>query len=229
VVIADSEFTRRDVVEHYGVPFAKVQVIYPGYDPGVFSGNGVGTAPDPSEDPYFLYVGNLLPHKNLLRLLDALAIVHRRRACRLVIRGEGRKPYVRALRERVATLGLGNAVSFLGYADQRALRDLYRHAACLVFPSLGEGFGLPVLEAMACGTPVITAGTSSLPEVAGDAALMVDPYDAINLADAMHCMLADGGLRNELRRRGLERVGAFSWQRTAEAMSRLLDETLAAR
>ncbi len=229
VVIADSEFTRRDVVEQYGVPFAKVHVIYPGYDPGVFSGNGVRPAPEGSEDPYFLYVGNLLPHKNLLRLLDALAIVRRRRPCRLVVRGEGRKPYVRALRERVETLGLGDAVSFLGYADERALRDLYRRAACLVFPSLGEGFGLPVLEAMACGTPVVTANTSSLPEVAGDAALMVDPYDAVDLADAMHCMLVDGGLRNELRRRGLERVGAFSWRRTAEAMSRLLDEALGSR
>ena len=227
VVIADSEFTRRDVVNHYGVSLAKARVIYPGYDPVMFLHDGVGPSPDPSEDPHFLYVGNLLPHKNVLRLLDALAIVRSRRPCRLIIRGAGRPAYVRALRERVETLGLGDAVTFLGYIDERGLRNLYSRAACLVLPSLGEGFGLPVLEAMACGTPVIAASTASLPEVAGDAALMVDPHDAINLADAMYRVLTDSGLQKDLRWRGLERVRSFSWRRSAEAMSRLLDDSLA--
>jgi glycosyltransferase involved in cell wall biosynthesis len=118
-------------------------------------------------------------------------------------------------------------VSFQGYADQRALRDLYARAACLVLPSLREGFGLPVLEAMACGTPVITSNSSSLPEVGGDAALTVDPHDAIDLSNAMYRVLTDSDLRAELRERGLEWVGAFGWRRTAEQMSRLLDDVRA--
>ena len=179
----------------------------------------------PSGDGYVLYVGNLLPHKNLLSLLDALAILRRRhRGTRLIIRGEGQATYARAVRERVETLGLSDVVSFQGYAGKRALRDLYAGAACLVLPSLREGFGLPVLEAMACGTPVITSSSSSLPEVAGDAAILVDPYDAIDLSDAMYRVLADANFREELRERGLKWVGGFSWRRTAEQMSRLLDD-----
>jgi glycosyltransferase involved in cell wall biosynthesis len=224
-VIADSEFTYRDIAVHYGIAPAKVQVIHPGYDAKVFSPNRT-TPPRSTDEPCFLYVGNLLPHKNLLRLLDALAIVRRRRPCRLVIRGEGRPAYVAQLRERIATLGLGHTVTFLGYVTEQRLRELYARATCLVFPSLGEGFGLPVLEAMACGTPVIAANASSLPEVAGEAALMIDPNDAVALADAMYRVGANAALRSDLRRRGLERVQLFSWRRTAEAVSAMLDAAL---
>ena len=227
MVVTDSEFTCRDVIDHYGVPSTKIRVIYPGYDPAVFSRNGDGFVPCRSEAPYFLYVGNLLPHKNLLRLLDATAIVRRRRPCRLVIRGEGRRAYVRALRARVETLGLEEAVTFFGYVNERFLRNLYTGATCFVLPSLGEGFGLTVLEAMACGTPVVAASGSSLPEVAGDAALMIDPYDAVSLAEAMYRVLTDDDLQEGLRQRGLKRAGSFSWRSAAEAISILLDEELA--
>ena len=199
-------------------------MIYPGYDSSVFFANGFDSLSDGHAEPYLLYVGNLLPHKNLLRLLDALAILRRRQRCRLIIRGEGRPAYTRSLQERVETLGLGEAVTFLGYSTDARLRDLYSRAACLVLPSLGEGFGLPVLEAMACGTPVVTSNASSLREVAGDAALTVDPNDAIALAEAMHRVLMDRDFRAKLRRRGLERVKFFSWRRLAEQISRVLDE-----
>ena len=162
-----------------------------------------------------------------MSLLDALAILRRRRRARLIIRGDGQPAYARAVRERVETLGLGDLVSFQGYAAEGALRDLYAGAVCLVLPSLREGFGLPVLEAMACGTPVITSSSSSLPEVGGDAALRVDPHDAIDLADAMYRVLTDADLRDDLRERGLKWVRAFSWRRTAEQISRLLDEVRA--
>ena len=224
VIVAVSESTRRDIIQNYGIAPATVRVIYPGYDPATYTANGFDPAPASSEDTYLLYVGNLLPHKNLLSLLDALAILRRRRRVRLIIRGEGQPAYARAVRERVETLGLGDLVSFQGYAGRKALRDLYARAACLVLPSLREGFGLPVLEAMACGTPVITSSSSSLPEVGGDAALSVDPYDAIDLSNAMYRVLTDLDLRAELRERGLKWVGAFSWRRTAEQMSRLLDD-----
>jgi len=227
VVIADSEFTSRDVVQHYGIPRAKTRVVFPGYDADAFFYDGLCPWPDVPDEPYFLYVGNLLPHKNVLRLLDAFAIVRRRCPCRLIIRGEGRPAYVRALRKRVETLGIADAVTFLGYVDEGVLRSLYTHATCFVLPSLGEGFGLTVPEAMACGTPVISARIASLPEVAGDAALMVDPHEVIGLADAMHHVLADGGLQKELHWRGLERARSFTWRRSAEAMSGLLDEALA--
>ena len=223
IVVADSENTRRSILQHYGLRPEKVRVIYPGYDPSVFFSNGSGLSSRRPEDPYCLYVGNLLPHKNLLRLLDAVAIVRRRRRCRLIIRGEGRPAYVRTLHERVETLGLGDAVTFLGYTTESTLGQLYNVAECLVLPSLGEGFGLPVLEAMACGTPVVTASTSSLPEVVGDAALTVDSHDAIGLADAMYRVLTDRTLREDLCQRGLQRAGLFSWRRTAEEMSRLID------
>ncbi len=224
IVVADSESTRRSIIQHYGLRSEKVRVIYPGYDSSAFFSNGFDSSPERHEDPYCLYAGNLLPHKNLLRLLDAVAILRRRRRCRLIIRGEGRPAYVRVLHERVESLGLGDAVTFLGYTTESTLRQLYNGALCFVLPSLGEGFGLPVLEAMACGTPVVTASTSSLPEVAEDAALQVDPHDAIGLADAMYRVLADRDLRQDLRRRGLERAGLFSWRRTAEEMSQLIDK-----
>jgi len=223
VVIADSKSTRRDILREYTLSPEKVRVVHPGCDAGIYFPNG-DERPVRQEDPYCLYVGNLLPHKNLLRLLDALAILRRRRPCRLLIRGEGRPAYVRAVGERVETLGLTGAVAFVGYTGERVLRDLYVHAACLVLPSLGEGFGLPVLEAMACGTPVVVANTTSLPEVVGDAALQVNPHDAIALADALYRVLTDRAFREELRRLGLERVRLFDWRRTAEQLSRLLDE-----
>ncbi len=223
IVVADSESTRREIIQSYGLPAEKIRVVHPGYDPRVYFRNGFDPSPGQHQDPYLLYVGNLLPHKNVLRLLDALAILRRRQRCRLILRGEGRPAYARALQERGESLGLKDAVAFLGYTAEDTLRGLYSRAACLVLPSLGEGFGLPILEAMACGTPVVVANTSSLPEVAGDAAIQVDPYDAVGLADAMYRVLTDRDLREQLRQRGFRRVALFSWRRTAEEISRLLE------
>jgi glycosyltransferase involved in cell wall biosynthesis len=225
IVVASSQATVRDAVQHYDIGPSRFRVVYPGYDPAVFSGDGARPS---AGEPYVLFVSNLLPHKNVLRLLDAFAIVRRRHACRLVVRGDGRPGYVRAVRERISALGLDDAVTFPGYLDEPSLRQLYRDAVCSVLPSLGEGFGLTILESMACGTPVIAATGSSLPEVAADAALMIDPYDVDALANAMSRMLTDEELCQSLRRRGLERVRQFSWRRTAEAVSRLLDAAASA-
>ena len=228
-VIADSEGTRSDVIRRFGIVPNKVTVVYPGYDPELYYSGDHGPRPRLGNDPYVLYVGNLLPHKNLPRVLDAFAILRRRLPVRLIIRGEGWAAYTRSLYEQVETLDLGESVSFLDYADEWSLRGLYLRAACLVLPSLGEGFGLPVLEAMACGLPVVTSRVSSLVELAGDAAVTVNPYDATELSDAMHRVLTDRDLREDLRQRGFERARQFTWRRTAEQVSTVLDEAVRRR
>ncbi|HXH83600.1 MAG TPA: glycosyltransferase family 1 protein [Candidatus Tectomicrobia bacterium] len=220
VVVADSESTRQDVIRHYRIDPVRCRVIYPGYEAGAFAEDGepVSRTAGP---PYFLYVGNLFPHKNLERVVAALAVVRRERSCRLVIRGDGR--HRAALEATIRALAVEDAVTFAPYAAERALRDLYAGAVALVFPSLYEGFGFPVLEAMACGTPVITSRTSSLPEVAGDAALLVDPTSTAELAGAMERLLADERLREALRHRGRAQARRFSWGDTAAQFSALLD------
>ena len=227
MVIADSQSTRRDVVAMYGIEAGTVRVIHPGYDARAYFSNGNAAARGGHGDGYFVYVGNLLPHKNVLGLLDAFAILRRRRACRLIIRGSGRADYVHAVRERIETTGLADTVRILDYLPEPALRDLYAHAVGLIVPSLHEGFGLPVLEAMACGVPVITSTSPALAEVAGDASLMIDPHDAAGLARTMDRLLTDGALSADLRQRGLKRVQSFGWGQTAEQISRVLDEVLA--
>jgi glycosyltransferase involved in cell wall biosynthesis len=182
--------------------------------------NGVdtifGPGPDAPEegglDPLrVLAVGTLQPRKNLGRLLDAVAIVARNR--RVLLRVVGPDGYqAEAIRARLA----GRAeVEVLGYVGRAALADEYRRAHVLAYPSLYEGFGLPVVEAMASGTPVVTTTGGSLPEVAGDAALIVDPFDVSAIAAAIERVAEDGALRAELRERGLVRARAFSWATAA--------------
>ena len=136
IVVADSESTRRSVIERYGVPPAKVRVVHPGYDAGVFYSNGFDPFAGGQATPYFLNLGNLLPHKNLLCILDALAILRRRQPCRLIIRGEGRPAYERPLRERVETLSLTDAVTFLGYTPETVM---LLHLVPLIQTAWAEG------------------------------------------------------------------------------------------
>jgi glycosyltransferase involved in cell wall biosynthesis len=219
-VIAVSESTRQDVIALLGAPPDKVVVVY----------NGVTEAFSPAPAPqaveqarqlglperYILYVGTLEPRKNLVRLLDAYAALRRRSADAppLVIAG-GKGWYYEEIERRVDELDLGQQVIFPGFVPAEDLPWLYRGAALFVYPSIFEGFGLPVLEAMACGAPVITSTVSSLPEVAGDAALLVDPEDTEGLADAMHRALCEPGLAEALRAAGIERARRFSWDHTA--------------
>jgi glycosyltransferase involved in cell wall biosynthesis len=168
------------------------------------------------DQPIIVTVGTLEPRKNLVRLLQSFA---RLRAafptCMLVHAGPRGWHFADVLAE-VEALGLQQAVSFLGRVPLDDLVRLYNASALFVYPSLYEGFGLPVLEAMASGCPVVTSNISSLPEVAGDAAIMVDPTSVDAIADAMAQVLGDAGLGADLRRRGLERAGMFSWERCAQ-------------
>jgi alpha-1,3-rhamnosyl/mannosyltransferase len=167
--------------------------------------------------PYALYLGSNKPHKNLVRLVEAWGIANRKSQItnhRLVIAGAWDVCYPEA-RQRAAALGLADKIVFLGPAAEAELPALYAGATLFVFPSLYEGFGLPVLEAMACGTPVVCSNTSSLPEVAGDAAILVDPLDVDVLAAAIGRALGDVTLRVQMRDKGLTQAARFSWAQTA--------------
>jgi glycosyltransferase involved in cell wall biosynthesis len=219
-VIVDSQSTADDVVKHLAVPPDRVDVV----PLGLGTTRRATPLPEPevrrrfdlSESrPIALSVSAKRPHKNLGRLLDALALLPAE--CRPVLVVPGYPTwYEDELRGRAARLGIGDEVRFLGWVDGSELEGLYAAATCFVFPSLYEGFGLPVLEAMARGVPVACSDRSSLPEVAGDAALLFDPEDVRAIAGALEQLLTDEALAQRLREAGRLRAETFSWQRTAE-------------
>jgi len=219
-VLTVSQASKEDILHYLGVPAEKVEVIYNALDERL-------AAPPTDADmqrvrerfqltsPFVLYTGNIKPHKNLDRLIEAYSILRRRgfEHTKLLIIGDEVSKYP-MLRRLVHRFQLHHHVRFLGFVPDATLASLYRLASAFVFPSLYEGFGLPPLEAMSAGAPVITSNVSSLPEVVGDAALLIDPMDAGAIADAMARVLGDESLRHELVRRGHERVKAFSWERS---------------
>ncbi|MGQ9492494.1 MAG: glycosyltransferase family 4 protein [Anaerolineae bacterium] len=224
VVLADSECTKADVIELLGVESDRVWVIYA----------GVGQEFQRIEDErkleavrvryrlparFVLGLGTLQPRKNFERLIEAYAQVRRDLdyELQLVIAGALGWMY-EGIFEKVKALGLQDTVCFPGYVADGDLPALYSMADLFVFPSLYEGFGLPPLEAMACGTPVITSNVSSLPEVVGDAAWMVDPCDSEALAEAMKQVLSDLALRNQMVSRGLTQARRFTWSQAAEKL-----------
>ena len=219
-LLADSEATRRDLVHRYGVPPEKITVAYPGYD------ERLAPVTDPAAlaavrarysltDPYLLYLGTLHPRKNLSRLIQAFHNLQPA-TCNLQLVLAGKKGWLYDdIFAQVRALGLTERVIFTGYVPDDDLPALLSGALAFVYPSLYEGFGFPVLEAMACGAPVVCSNVSSLPEVAGDAALLVDPLDTAALAAALARLVEDEGLRRELRERGYRQVRKFSWRRCA--------------
>lgn len=216
-VLVPSAATKRDVVDLAGVPAARVHVAPWGLPLDVAAASNASPAAVRATyelpDAYVLYVGTIDRRKDYRTLLAALARLDP--ALSLVVAGTvvaGRTDFG----ETVAALGLGPRVRALGYVGERDLPALYRGAAAFVYPSFYEGFGFPVLEAMACGTPVVTYRTTSLPEVAGDAALLLDPPVAPEtLAAALARVMDDGEVRRGLIERGLARVAHFDWGRTA--------------
>lgn len=218
-IIVDAASTRDDLREHLGVPAEKVDVVPLAATPPVAV---VPTAEaelrarlDLGDRRVVLSPGAKRPHKNLATVLEALAALAPQDRPLLVVSGY-RTPYEDELRERAAALGLAADVRFPAWLDAADLEGLYALAELVVLPSRYEGFGLPVLEAMERGVPVVTSDRASLPEVAGDAALLVDPDDAAAIAAALRRLLEDGALRERLIAAGHDQAGRFSWDRTAE-------------
>ncbi len=213
-----SETSKADILRYCDVPAERIIVVYNAID------DRFAAAPDMEavervreryqlHGPFALYVGNIKPHKNLERLIDAFDLVRRSgyERLELLIIGDQISKYPR-LRRAVDRHKLHKHVRFLGFVADDTLAALYRLATVFVFPSLYEGFGLPPLEAMASGTPVVTSNRSSLPEVVGDAAVLVDPYSAASIAEGIQRVLSDADLRRTLSERGLARAREFSWE-----------------
>jgi glycosyltransferase involved in cell wall biosynthesis len=172
--------------------------------------------------PYFLYIGRHDPHKNLHRLIAAFASLPNHFDYQLWLAGPQDKRYTPLLQAQVEELGIGKQVKFLDYVPYGELPKIISGAIALVFPSLWEGFGFPVLEAMACGTPVITSNISSLPEVAGDAAILIDPYNSREITEAMDKIATDTQLCDRLSIASITRANQFSWEKTGLATAEVL-------
>jgi glycosyltransferase involved in cell wall biosynthesis len=219
-VIAISESTKRDVVDLLGVPADRVDVVYCGTDESFHPLPAAAVDHFRREralpERFILFLGTLEPRKNVQALVRAYGRWHAAEPGipKLVV-GGGKGWYYDQIFTEVEALGLAGEVIFPGYIGQEELPLWYNAADLFVYPSRFEGFGLPVLEAMACGTPVVTSSVSSLPEVAGDAALLVPPDDEAQLIDAMRRALGDKALRQEMRAKGQTHAATFTWERTA--------------
>jgi glycosyltransferase involved in cell wall biosynthesis len=235
-VIAISESTRQDVIELLGVPAERVVRIYCGADPRF--------RPLPAEEVaafrqekglperFVLFLGTIEPRKNAVTLIEAFAALiaaepRRTENVQLILAG-GRGWLAEPVYARVEELGLGERVRFTGYVPEAEKALWYNAATCFCYPSLYEGFGLPPLEAMACGIPVVTSNVSSLPEVVGEAALTVDPLDSVALCGALQSVLLDDDLRTELAALGPAQARLFSWheaaRQTADVYTRAKEE-----
>lgn len=219
-IICDSESTAKDLTNFFDIPSEKVTAVLLAHDANNFRFLDL-----PSRN-YFLYIGRHDPYKNLPRVIAAFSALPNCCDCELWIAGSFDKRFTPLLKASVEQLNISNQVNFLEYVPYAELPTIINQAIALVFPSLWEGFGLPVLEAMACGTPVITSNISSLPEAAGDAAILVNPYNVGEITEAMQAVANDAGLRSHLRQAGIARSKLFSWEKTGLATAGVLQRYL---
>jgi glycosyltransferase involved in cell wall biosynthesis len=222
MVIAISKNTKKDIIDYFSISSDKVQVIYGGVD-GFFHITNDKQKLEQVRKKYnitknfILNVSLITPRKNLITLINAFKGLRKDRNidCQLVITG-GKGWLYEDVFKTVSALGLEDEVIFTGYVPDEDLLYLYNAATLFAYPSLYEGFGLPILEAMACGCPVGASNTSSIPEVCGDAALLISPCDIEELSHAIYKLITDNSLRQMLIKKGLEQVKKFSWKKTAE-------------
>ncbi len=233
-VLTVSQFSKRELARVFGLAESKIEVIYNALDERFTREPFPGDADRILErhavtDPFVLYAGNIKPQKNLVRLIEAFAVVKAELSqhpelgrLKLLVIGDELAKHP-DLRRAVVRTRLREGVRFLGFVPHRVLRVFFARARAFAFPSLYEGFGLPPLEAMAHGTPVVTSNVASLPEVFGQAAVLVNPENVFDIARGLRQVLTDEALRQELIQRGHEQVRRYSWERSAEQIRRVYE------
>jgi glycosyltransferase involved in cell wall biosynthesis len=219
-IICISESTANDITQFYQIPSNKITPILLACDRAHFQFLNLPTR------NYFLYIGRQDSYKNLQRLITAFSALPHRNDYELWLAGPYDKRYSPLLETQTQELGINHLVKFLNYVSYDELPIIINQALALVFPTLWEGFGLPVLEAMSCGTPVITSNISSLPEVAGDAAILINPYNIEEITAAMKIIINDSETRKQLSQKGLKRADQFSWEKTGSATVEVLQKYL---
>ncbi|MGC9336018.1 MAG: glycosyltransferase family 4 protein [Anaerolineae bacterium] len=229
-IITVSEASKRDIVAEYGLDPERVKVIYeaasPEFRPALAEAVEDARRHYGLPERYLLHVGTIEPRKNLTRLVEALERLHDEGLQIPLVVLSAKGWLYDDFFSRLETLRVRDAVHFTGYIPGADLPLLYNGSTALVMPSVYEGFGLPVLEAMACGTPVVSSNTSSLPEIGGQAALYFDPYDVEAIAAAIRAAWTDQDLRASLREEGLVQAGRFSWERAARETQAVYEEVL---
>ncbi len=245
-IITISDSSKKDIAKQYGIKEEKMTVAYPGYDKDKFkvpdSRSGRGGQKEKLKveeikekyklgDSYIIYIGTIQPRKNLKRLMEAFAgVVGERSDLELVIvgktRGEGRQGWMyEDILSTPQDLGIADKVRFLGFVPTEDLGPLLSGALAFIQPSLWEGFGIPVLEAMAMGVPVIVSDVSSLPEVVGQAGLLIDPYSVDQIEQAIRVMISDKTLRQKYSKAGITRAQKFTWDKMAEVVLKVFEKS----
>ncbi|PNX48592.1 MAG: hypothetical protein BV457_01160 [Thermoplasmata archaeon M9B1D] len=216
-IITISKNTKKDLVNYFNIDKDKIEVIYLGVEKKYSYSNKI------KKNKYILSVGTLQPRKNFVNLIKAFSLIKNNFEHKLVIVGKKGSDYINIL-EEIKKHNLENRVFIQGYISDKQLIEIYKSADLFVFPSLYEGFGLPPLEAMACGIPVIASNTSSLPEVIGDAGIMIDPKNVNDIADAIKKILNSEKLKNDLILKGLERTKMFEWKNTSNKILKIYED-----
>lgn len=227
-VHAVSETTRQDIITLYNTPPEKVSVIFNAVESRfkpVDISKAILTKYHIPDAPYIISVGTVQPRKNYSRLVKSLVQIRQKHDVHLVIAG-GRGWLEDEFYATIQQTGMTDYVHVTGFVADEDLPALYSGAICMAYPSLYEGFGIPVLEAMACGTPVLTSTTSSLPEVAGDSAILVNPYDIDAIQDGLERLISDQDLRETLSQKGLSQAQKFTWEQSARQLKRLYTQLL---
>jgi glycosyltransferase involved in cell wall biosynthesis len=240
-IFAVSRFTKNEIEKLFGIDPGKIQVVYNAIDQRFLTGHATDADREFLAEryqvtyPFVLYAGRISPQKNLVRIIEAFSALKADLVkqelypdLKLIIIGDELSKHP-DLRRTVVRGGVQNDVRFMGFVPIEVLRLFYDLAKVFVFPSLYEGFGLPPLEAMAHGTPVLTSNTSSIPEVVGNAAVMVNPENVFEMMRALERVLIDQALRDKMRLRGYEQVKKFSWKNSAEAILKAYGEVAGVR